>query len=90
VTESVASTSIGRQRSVDQLSAVDDAVVFNADLSRHAVAELPRVGDLVDASRVVVAAEQERGVVVGAVSTPWGLEAETALPRVKPANWMKP
>src|SRR6202790_5864840 len=48
---------------VEQVGAVEHETFVNANGTRHAVAELRGVLDVVDAGDGVVAAEQERGVV---------------------------
>ena len=57
------STGVGVDAGNNAAASIQAAVLFQADRSRHAIAELGGVGDLVDTGHVVLATEEERGVV---------------------------
>ena len=61
--------------------------IFQRNRTRHAVAELSRVGQLIDGGDVAAAAD-ETVEVVARIVDPGGIERRLVLPIVNPANWM--
>ncbi len=78
------------QRGVDDTRRAVGLRVFERDRGRHAAAERSGVGQLRDTGGVVRSrASASRGADDRLASAHCGSNCETALPKVKPANWMK-